>query len=84
MEDAASKSGVAKLNLDNYHTWSVEVRCWLVTKGLFKWTQQTPGTTEAAAADRESDAKALAYLGMTLTEQYLPTFSECKIGRAHV
>ena len=30
---------------------------------------------------RTSDAKALAYIGMTLTEQYLPTFSECETAK---
>ena len=74
MDDTASKSGMTKLDLDNYHTWSVQVKCWLVTKGLFKWTHESPKARDGAipAADRDNDAKALAYIGMTLTEQYLP------------
>ena len=34
-----------------------------------------------SAASQDSDAKALAYIGMTLTEQYLPTFSECETAK---
>ena len=69
--DNISKSGIPKLDLNNYHTWSVQVKCWLVNKDLYKHTQAT------VEADRGNDAKALAYIGMTLTEQHLPTFSEC-------
>ena len=29
MDDMASKSGIAKLDLDNYYTWVVQVKCWL-------------------------------------------------------
>ena len=72
MDDTASRSGIQRLDLDNYHTWAVQVKCWLVTKGLFKHTQQT------LEGEAESDAKALAFLGMTLSEQYLPMFSECE------
>ena len=39
--DNISKSGIPKLDLDNYHTWSVQVKCWLVTKDLYKHTQAT-------------------------------------------
>ena len=74
--DNISKSGIPKLDLDNYHTWSVQVKCWLVTKDLHKHTQAT------VAAERGNDAKALAHIGMTLTEQHLPTFSECDTAKA--
>ena len=85
MDDTSSRSGITKLDLDNYHTWTVQVKCWLVTKGLFKWTQASPAAGEEGeavpAADQESDATALAYIGMTLTEQHLPTFSECETAK---
>ena len=71
MEDLTTKSGIGKLDLDNFHVWQVQVKCWLVTKGLFKHVQTTN------ADDADGDAKALAHIGMTLTEQHLPTFMEC-------
>ena len=76
------RSGIAKLDLDKYHTWVVQVKCWLVTKGLGKWTSESPADQGSeGATDRDNDAKALTYIGMTLTEQHLPTFSECKTAK---
>ena len=47
-----------------------------MTKGLFQHTQKTD------KADADADAKALAHIGMTLTEQHLPTFMECETAKA--
>ena len=76
MEDSTTRSGIAKLDLNNHHIWQVQVKCWLVTKGLFKHTQETD------VDDTDGDAKALAHISMTLTEQHLPTFMECGTAKA--
>ena len=81
MDEAAAKSGITKLGQDNYHVWSVQTKCWLGSKDLFKWTQEKP---EAAAdgtvpaADDAADKKALYHIGMTLTEEHYPIFEECE------
>lgn len=33
MEEPSGKTGVERLDLDNYHTWSIRVECLLVSKG---------------------------------------------------
>ena len=47
-----------------------------MAKGLFKHTQRT------VDGDSDGDAKALTHIGMTLTEQHLPTFMECETAKA--
>ena len=34
MEELSGKIGIERLDLDNYHTWSIRVECLLVTKGV--------------------------------------------------
>ena len=41
MEDLSSKVGIERLDLDNYSSWVVRVKCLLVSKGLWKPTQET-------------------------------------------
>ena len=64
MEDMSSKVGIERLDLDNYSSWVVRIKCLLVSKGLWKPTQE-------ATADLELDAKSLAVIGMTLSTQHL-------------
>ena len=75
MEDMSSKVGIERLDLDNYSSWVVRVKCLLVYKGLWKPTQET-------TADLELDAKSLAVIGMTLSTQHLATFAECETAKA--
>ncbi len=75
MEELSGKTGVERLDLDNYHTWSIRVECLLVSKGLWDHTQTTGGT------DRAGDAKARAGIGMHLAEQHLETFAEHKTAK---
>ena len=69
MEDLSRILGIERLDLDNYSSWCVRVKCLLVSKGLWKPTQETP-------ADEEQDAKSLSVIGMTLAQQHLATFAE--------
>ena len=75
MEELSGKIGIERLDLDNYHTWSIRVECLLVTKGLWDHTQTTSET------DASGDAKARAAIGMHLAEQHLETFMECKTAK---
>ena len=74
MEDPSSKIAFDRLDTDNYSTWCVRTKCLLISKGLWKPTQDV--------YEGELDEKALAVIGMTLTEQHLPTFSECANAKA--
>lgn len=74
MEDPSSKIGFDRQDTDNYSTWCVRTKCLLVSKGLWKPTQEVH--------EGELDEKALAVIGMTLTEQHLPTYSECANAKA--
>lgn len=74
MEDLSRSHGIERLDLDNYSSWCVRVKCLLVSKGLWKPTQETP-------ADEEQDAKSLAVIGMTLAQQHLATFAECETAK---
>ncbi|KAK9822062.1 hypothetical protein WJX74_004518 [Apatococcus lobatus] len=74
MEDLSRSLGIERLDLDNYSSWCVRVKCLLVSKGLWKPTQETP-------ADEELDAKSLAVIGMTLAQQHLATFAECETAK---
>ena len=76
MEELSGKTGVERLDLDNYHTWSILVECLLVSKGLWDHTHQTTSGT-----DRAGDAKARAVIGMHLAEQHLETFAEHKTAK---
>ena len=75
MEDLSSKVGIERPDLDNYSSWVVRVKCLLVSKGLWKPTQETP-------PDLELDAKSWATIGMTLSSQHLATFAECETAKA--
>ncbi len=61
--------------------WSVQTKCWLGSKDLFRWIKQKPAAGEdsvVSAADRAADSKALYIIGMTLTEEHYTLFEECE------
>ena len=74
MEDLSRSFGIERLDLDNYSSWCVRVKCLLVFKGLWKPIQET-------IEDAELDAKSLAVIGMTLAQQHLATFAECETAK---
>ena len=64
------KPTIVLLDVDNYASWSHKVRYLLISKGL--WTPIKGGEFTS-----ESDAKALALIGLYVRDHHLPTISKC-------
>lgn len=54
----------------NYGTWAAKMKFYLITKGL--WNAIVPGNLAG-----EMDQKALAKIGLHVSEHYLPTVTAC-------
>ena len=66
-----SSIGIEKLDLDNYGSWSVQMKFLLIHKGL--WAATT-GAEETSAGD---SLKALALIGLNVKEHHLSTLDKC-------
>ena len=71
------KVSIPKLSEDNYASWSTRMRFLLISKGL--WTAIEPVEGEAV---NPGAAKALALIGLSVEDQYLPTVNECDTAKA--
>ena len=69
-----SSIGIEKLDLDNYGSWSVQMKFLLIHKGL--WTAET-----GDGASVEDSLKALALIGLNVKEHHLSTLDKCKTAK---
>jgi hypothetical protein len=67
------KLGIPKLDLDNYLSWSQRMQYLLLSKGLWDATQE---------GGKAYDSKALAIIGLSVEELYLPTLKSCVTAKA--
>jgi transposase InsO family protein len=74
------KVTIPKLDVDNYATWSVQMKFLLITKGLWGTTQSVL-PEDASAAMKETDQKALAIIGLCVKECHLPTLAACETAK---
>lgn len=66
------KVSIAKLSDDNYASWSTRMRFLLISKGFWSAVEQTGDA---------NDAKALALIGLSVEDQYLPTVNKCTVAK---
>lgn len=72
--DAITAFGITKLNDANYYTWSARVRMALEFKGLDSAIESDngPSSSNEKTISKESDKSARAFIGMCVTDSYLP------------
>lgn len=74
---AAEKQGIEPLDVDNYATWRVRMKCILITKGLWSAIE----CDENATPDASVDKKALAQMGLYVKEHHLTVLDRCKTAK---
>lgn len=67
---------VDKLDVDNYATWAMQMKFYLITKKLWK------AISGATADERnEADAMALAYIGLSVRAHHLPVIARSETAK---
>ena len=91
MDSSSDKFSIAKLDVHNYATWSTRMKLLLIHKGVCQSvvTAPVPASETASDADRSTadkallnDQRALALIGLSVEDCYLPTIGECTTAKA--
>ena len=69
-----TKPTVEPLDVDNYATWSVRMKAFLMVKGL--WSAVTEATTDAT-----TDSKALAQITLHVRDHHLQSMGQCNTAK---
>ena len=72
------KEGIDKFNGDNFHTWKIKLRGYLMKKNLWHITKSSPTDARGNNAQMQKDEQALGVIITSLHDNYIHFINECE------